>query len=146
MLNYENIERNVKKGNSMQNSLTDEGYSNLLEIFDEYALIKATKKFIDQNYEALSAGFPLADDPAYQKGFSETPKNEEWWTFENEVNGGGIFDSSPRDLLLSNFAKLLTGQDWPIYADGRDVMDNFLEEFRKSVYRHPELEMLANSP
>jgi len=107
--------------------ITEKGYQNIIEIAERWEF-KIDQEFIDENLEALSDGFAKADEPDHLLDYPDGPV---WWTFEAEVNSGGISDTYPRDKLLSNISQALLGMDIPTYGDSDEVQNKFMEKLNK---------------
>ena len=108
--------------------LNEKGYSNLIEVFKDYTGLTISKEFIDNHIEKLRYSFPEKDDEFY-KSSDEFP----WWTFENESNSGGIFDTNSRDVLIDNLSLILFDMPWPVNGDSSEVHSEFEKRYKHHV-------------
>lgn len=102
-------------------NITEEGYDNILEQFERHN-IDLDIDWLRQHIDQIALAWPAADDEEYVKDYRG---EEVWWTFENEVNGGGIGDTCQREKLIDQVALILTGMNWPCYGDTEDVKNKF---------------------
>lgn len=122
-------------------TLTEQGYENIQDVFENYVGVKISRKFIDDNYEKLASMFIDADDDFMLETLKEG--EEPWWTFEGEANRGSISDTDPRERLLDAFGESLTGKHWPCYGDGPEALTEFQKLLAEAIDAHPEIEVLG---
>lgn len=56
----------------------------------------------------------------------------EWWkkTFEEDMEA---FDTMEREDFAGYVANIVVGRDWPIYGDGHEVGEQFMNDFYSKV-------------
>ena len=105
--------------------LTEKGFENLEEVCQTYLGIKISRKFLDDNYFHFSNAFI---DGSY--------------TFEEECNSGGIFDTYCRESVTYVISKILVGQEWPLNMDSQEYKDKFYSDIREAIEKHSDLEFI----
>ena len=107
--------------------ISDKGYENIMNVVERIGL-NIEVDFIKVNLEQIASNWPKADDADYLADREEG--DEVYWTFEAEVNGGGISDTCQRELLADVLANILVGKSWPCYGDKSEVQDAFFAEIK----------------
>ena len=102
--------------------ISNKGYENIMNVVERIGL-NIDVDFIKVHIDHIASHWPKADDADYQEMLDEG--EEVYWTFEKEVEGGGISDTCQRELLCDVLAKILVGKSWPCYGDPQNVRDEF---------------------
>ena len=105
--------------------LTEKGFENLKEVCHTYLGIKISRKFLDDNYSEFSDAFSTGS-----------------YTFEEECNDGGIFDTCCRESVTRVISEILIGQEWPLNMDSQEYKDKFYSDIREAIEKHSDLEFV----
>lgn len=95
--------------------LTENGYNNIIDVVLDYGDVEISKEFIDEHFEV----------------FNECVSN-----FVEEANNNWITDTLPRDGVMNALSKIFTNEkykEWPMYGQGEDYFDEFLEEYERGI-------------